>query len=348
VFDSEIRESIDQADVFVLLVTPHIAEKGNYVLAEEYPYAVKCGKPIVAVEMERPKWGFLLKFPNVRLVKLKKMDAVFRRILSEEKVVKEIGADRSYYLGRAYLQGIFTERDQERGLALLSNAGENHYPQAIEFLLNTYRDNSNYSQLRYWASKAETVSHNGIALSKSQVARIYLDLIATNYRLSDFEQSEKWIKKAFAQFEDPDDSSAVERSDYAKLLHETASFYFYKNDYEQAIDFYEKALTYYHPVSDELDRIAIHNNLGAVYMLVNNYPKAEEHQQAALEARIKLWGPDAPQTAMSYQNIARYHWKREEYQVALGLIMQAIGIFESYWGRGGAGRGGTYHHGACL
>ena len=142
-YDKLIEKKIEECDLFILLVTPNILEKKNYVMSVEYPAAVRFGKTIVPVEMEVVNPRKLQKhykgIPKAispqssgslscALIPIKKP---IQFLVDEDSTIE---GRRLYNLGLAYLNGKDVEQDNERAISLLEQAAQLPFLPAIKKL----------------------------------------------------------------------------------------------------------------------------------------------------------------------------------------------------------------------
>ena len=166
------RQSIDRimkdSCAFALLVTPHILEKRddgtpNFVMGEEYPMAKAYGKPILPAEMEPTDQGLLtIEYPEIPQCIDPKSEEEFRcRLLDSligfAKSENNNDPEHNYLIGLAYLEGIDTEIDTEKGLKLITKAAEEGSTEAMDRLFHMYymgiSVTTDYDKAIYWAQK---------------------------------------------------------------------------------------------------------------------------------------------------------------------------------------------------
>jgi hypothetical protein len=173
IFDEEIRGSIRRSDAFVLLVTPHLQEPGNYVLTQEYPYATSLDKTIIAVEGEpTDRADFLNKYPTVgNYTVLKEQRDAFRAVLAPNAFVRNPDPERSYLLGMAFLKGILVERSIRHAIELLVASAEDATTASIRAAIqlsdlyeNGISMDVDYEEALRWRARAVEISKetNGI------------------------------------------------------------------------------------------------------------------------------------------------------------------------------------------
>jgi hypothetical protein len=126
-FNLTIRKELDESDLFLLAVTPRMLEQGNYVIREEYPYAIREGKPVVPVQVEdTDQKGMSAVFkdipPVVQIWDNDKFKESIISALGRKGTPAELKARQKYLLGMAYLSGIRVERNAQRAAGLLEEA----------------------------------------------------------------------------------------------------------------------------------------------------------------------------------------------------------------------------------
>ena len=143
-FNREIRQMLQNSDIFVLVVTPSLLEKDNYVMAKEYPAVIKQKKPILPIEMEETDRdrleGYYEALPPC--VPGEETEA-FQAALSEKLTILPVKSyddspAHKFLIGAAYLEGIDVEIDNEKALELIMEAAEAGIPEAIEYLVVMY------------------------------------------------------------------------------------------------------------------------------------------------------------------------------------------------------------------
>ena len=143
-FNESIRKALAESQLFVLAVTPNLLETGNYVMREEYPEARRTGKPILPAEMEKTDREALRKdfldLPDP--VDPHEDGAVTKAVLDAlgALAVRENDEDpkHNFFIGLAYLSGLFVEKDQTRAVALITAAAEAGLTEAMEKLVTMY------------------------------------------------------------------------------------------------------------------------------------------------------------------------------------------------------------------
>ena len=143
-FNDAIRKALEKSELFTLVVTPNLLERGNYVMTEEYPKAQKSEKPILPVEMAETNKAKLEQcFQQIpRTVSPQKgneldetmLEHLHRIALSEN----DSNPQHNFLIGLAYLDGIDVEVDNHRAVNLITGAAETGHEAAMRKLVSMY------------------------------------------------------------------------------------------------------------------------------------------------------------------------------------------------------------------
>ena len=141
-FNAAIIRALEKSGLFVLAVTPHLLETGNYVMTQEFPAARGAGKPILPVEMDpTDRAGLEAAYPGIPpCAEAATLPAGLQAAL-RGLALRENDADpaHTYFIGLAYLAGIDVEVDKKRGGDLICDAARRGLPEAMEKLVAMYR-----------------------------------------------------------------------------------------------------------------------------------------------------------------------------------------------------------------
>lgn len=171
-FNEAIASSLEEADLFLLTVTPNLLEDPNYVKDTEYPLAVSQGKPIVAASMvstdEEDLRTHYEDLPNVASVTDESTktsqnaptlaEAIEAALDSIDVSDAAQGPEHDFFIGAAYMNGIDVEIDRERGVKLIRRAADSGYAEAMSFFEAAYWNGigveRSYSKSIEWCEKA--------------------------------------------------------------------------------------------------------------------------------------------------------------------------------------------------
>lgn len=143
-FTDAIRDALIKSELFVLAITPSIVEDGNYVLREEYPLAKSEKKLILPAELIPTDRNELMrKFDELPdctdAYNSSALSGALRQALNRFVLQKNDSDPQHIYLiGCAYLNGIDMEKDVEKALALITEAAETGYEEAMIKLADMY------------------------------------------------------------------------------------------------------------------------------------------------------------------------------------------------------------------
>lgn len=169
-FNDEIKNKIKECNIFSLVITPNLVIEDNYVKNIEYPMAIKLNKRILSVECEKTSLSTLNEqYPGVLLTIVKNdFESILQALNSTIKNsnLKSFTTQKKYYLGLAYINGIYVERNVRIGINLLESAAqESHieaclelskiYESSIEFY--DFEKSQNYYK-NYWILRAKKFS----------------------------------------------------------------------------------------------------------------------------------------------------------------------------------------------
>ncbi len=141
-FPEALQKAIVDSNLLLLSVTPDTLEEGNYILQEELPFAKRINKQMLAAESlptstERfhseigAKYG-LQKHSIADIVELLKS-----MLLTSSYEIDE-SPMHLYFIGLAYLNGIFVEKNISRGIDLIQDAANRDLTEAIRKLVDIY------------------------------------------------------------------------------------------------------------------------------------------------------------------------------------------------------------------
>lgn len=139
-----LEKQIADSEVMILVVTPNILERGNYVLKHEYPSACTNGKKIIPIQViptnihkfKRlfPDMGKVIDVKDEKMLEIE-MANVFSGIKSRHD-----NPEHCFLIGLAYLDGIYVERDLEKAEKLITFAANNKCPEAYGQLISMYEE----------------------------------------------------------------------------------------------------------------------------------------------------------------------------------------------------------------
>lgn len=337
-FDEEIEKALTDSDGFVLLVTPNLAAKGNYVQEVEYPMASKKKKPVVCVEtLATDLAQFTKLFPGTEIVvPLDSPDALrdaFRNKLSLEN------RDNLYLLGMAYLRGIGVERDFERAIRLLevaanecSKSGLKAANQLADIYENGISTSIHYTNALAWRKKVAAHSEKLLGLEHPDTATSYNNIAGVYSKQGDYTRAVEWYQKALVV----DEKVFGKKHPYtATSYNNIAGVYESLGDCARALELYQKALAVREKVlgKEHPSTATSYNNIALVYTYQGDYTRALEWYQKSLLVLEKFLGKEHPNTAKTYNNIALVYNHLGDYTRAMEWLQKALVIDEKVLGK---------------
>ena len=309
-----ISNAIEQSACAVLVVTPHLTEKGNYIHTIEYPDILKKCKPIIPIEMSPTDITVLHSmFPKLPYMidgnKIEVIEQALETILKKRDNRKDLSAEREYLIGLAYLNGIDVERNVDRALKVITLAAQKGYIEAMAQLAVMYEEGvgvkQNYETMLKWMIKChDTVEQtylrsscieNGIRLLKVQKILIS----KSRGLLNDWVRTELWMNRALKLTEKLLQNEKMSEElcyEIALLYMEFGNIEFLKGEIANAIDWFQNGLKILE--NDFLDiqgstklrvvRLDLISRLGAVFIQEGNLDRGEYLEKQFLNESFKL------------------------------------------------------------
>lgn len=334
VFDDEIRDAINKADVFLLLVTPNITQDGNYVLTEEYPYAVRLKKRIIAVEAAPTNYKeFRANFRHVdKYVKIGDLEKGFRSYLPDGRLTT-LNADRKYWLGVAFMLGLMVEKDAERTVKLFETCAGDYSDTsaylAITQLIKIYQlglgIRPDIQKVLHWLLKTEDFVRQ-THREDSELAMSAYHRIGIIYReLGRHESAVEYFEKALAYAQRHNRAQNV-----AEIRGDMTNLYADMGDLSKREELLEKNQNAFD--SGSLETAIVYSQKADLADDRKEYGQALEFYKKSLEIRLARQGEAHPDTVNVYCNMAVTHQHAGQYDKALELYQKALAVREQTLG----------------
>ena len=285
-FNEAIKDAFQKSSLFAMAVTPHLEEKGNYVMRVEYPMArdrkkESTGFEIVPVEMYEPQdgeEGTDWRIDQSRLAgheefsyrEIEDLEDEHRPVEMNqafidalEKIAKKEhdgSARHKFFIGLAYLNGIDMEVDPELALELLIEAAEDQEPsmEAAAKLADMY------------------LNGEGVERNRSEAIRWQLKL------------ADQYLA-AYEKNHDPKEHRGYGTA-YFKALRKLSEIYKDGGNARHAVRCLEKALAFCTRLEEEVgvreqqrDKALILNRLGSIYYEYSEYGSARTYFEKAAQ-----------------------------------------------------------------
>ena len=299
-YNIEIKENIKDSLLFTLCVTPNITEGNNYVIREEYPYALESGITRFPVEMaETNREDLKDKFKKIEEATAID-DSNFRKKL-ENKILespkgikkKEDTPEHLYLIGLAYLTGFGVEKNSSRAIKLIMKAAEAGFPEAKQRLFWAYYLLADYTNALIWAKKA-------YEYNREKYGEKNTDTLTYRHFIADV-----LLKMG---------KSATESSEKKKTINDAIDIY--KEIYVVRCECLGK---------DHLHTITTLNNIAAAYNELGDTDSALEQYQEIQDILKKSPDKYPVETRLTNDNqIASIYYKKDDYKQAIKTLEPAI------------------------
>ena len=177
-FNDAIKRAIEKSDLFVMAVTPNLVCESNYILTTEYPMAKEAGKLIIPAEMVKTDRASLIENYNQLPTPIdahneKELSEILLSTIHSLALKESEGSpEHTFFIGLAYLEGIDVEVDHERALSLITSAADEGLREAIEKLVNMYKNGKgverSYETALMWRERLVNLSEREYRLSPDE------------------------------------------------------------------------------------------------------------------------------------------------------------------------------------
>ncbi len=228
-FDEVLKDKLRQCDLMTLAITPNLLETKNYVHETEYPFAVDNNIKVLPIELTvTDRIQFSTMYPKLsKAVSVENKEELIERLTDLLSTVawsdRMDDPQHTFYLGLAYLYGIDTNTDRNKGAAMIKDSAEQGFVDAIEkraamFMYGEVETvssdkaiewQSKAIRLRVEAFEAEGSFENAVAAGMSY--RTMGDY--KEYPYDDYVQAKKWFETAL----DLADTEKLEEEALCKL-----------------------------------------------------------------------------------------------------------------------------------
>lgn len=268
-FNHSIAKSIQDSNLFLMVVTPNLINESNYIMTDEYPLARSFSppKPILPVEMRPTNLSTLTRsYPGIPPCVSGEDTAALSQILQLHfqhchifPGQKEKDGEHLLLMGLAYLGGIDVEENFHRALTLLNLAADQGVIEAMQRLASIYR----YGQ--------GVPRHPQTAL--------------------------KWQERIAAHLQDLFDKTAEERHaiHFLCALDELAELYFEEKNFTRSQEICRRALTLCDHLmqsfySQEMERYRanFYDLMGELVCAAGHPEESPEYFREALSIRQKI------------------------------------------------------------
>ena len=322
-FSDAIRKALRDSQLFVLAVTPNLTEPANYVMTTEYPMARKEGKCVLPAEMCPTDRDTLENTFEALPACTDAHDgtALSDALLSALRTVACRENDtpmHDFFIGLAYLSGVDVEVDHERALALITSAADRGLSEALDKLVDMYRNGigveRNYRTAIDWLIKKA-------ALAQTRYKKKPNDDTATGFivccyacgdalcEIADLEEAMPWYRRGTALAEQFINQAPrgirrlfAKKTDNTVMRHNLAVGYEclgnvaeMQGDLNSAENYYQQALTISLALAEESKTVRMYrsllssyNHLGCIAKLKGDFERAETYYRQELKLALTI------------------------------------------------------------
>ncbi|WP_422360229.1 CHAT domain-containing protein [Reichenbachiella sp.] len=180
----------------------------------------------------------------------------------------------------------------------------------------------------YCSELAVSLAENNPSMDSTMFARVYLAAANAQSAKLQLDEAMSSVKKGLWIKKNQQDSI----DSYTQELHNSlAIIYYYKNNFNRAINHYRKALEIASELTpDNLSYPAMYlSNIGLCYMVDRNLDSASYLFEKSLQIRIELFGEESLQASRIYENLGFVHKERGAFKKALTYYQKALSVYQN-------------------
>ncbi len=264
-FNESIKEALQKSGLFVLTVTPNLVNEINYIMTTEYPMAKQEGKPILPAELvPTDREELSQKYEDIPTIADAHNDSELSDALLEsikKMAIKENdkNPEHNFFIGLAYLGGVDVEVDHEKALSLITSAAEAGLPEAMEKLVDMYRNGigvkRDYFKAIEWQEGLVAIREKRYKQEKTPEAAV--DYCSGLMNLGQCFEEVKDIQAAIVIYKKLENFAASKNISFSKRLlgisYASLGTMFYEdNKLDEAKEYCEKAVTIFESIIAEL------------------------------------------------------------------------------------------------
>ena len=338
-FVDSIQKALADSKLFALLVTPNLLEEPdgqpNFVMAEEYPAAVKAEKLVLPAEMVPTDHGALAeKFPSIPDCADPQDDTAFKERLlqSLQKIAvtaNDHDPEHNFLIGLAYLDGIDVEVNRKRGLELITLAAEKNLPEAMQKLLNLYYNDFcgpyGYPKAVKWAerlyiycAKKHGNEHPNTLMAVNNLAYAY-------QKNKDFDKAAELREYLYMV---KVTQLGEEHLDTLCELHRLSSTYVENKQLQKALTAAKKEFVLRDKLQglEHLNTMQSMSSLARIYGMLDYHSVAAELYEKVFSLQSSSLGEEHWETRRSLCHLADEYDKMQQYEKAKDLYERAYAI----------------------
>lgn len=149
--------------------------------------------------------------------------------------------------------------------------------------------------------------------------------------MGDYDTAMKYNNRALVASQKQDGEQSMNT---ALCYNNIASSYYYKKDYRQALDNFQKTISIWSELlGEDYEMVArAYDNVASVYMEQGNYGEARKNLDKAFEIKKRLYGDNSPELGELYLNRGGLCEKQKDYEGAAENYSKAYELFIAKYG----------------
>ncbi len=316
-FNHEIEKAINKCDVFSVVFTPNMVNEVNYIITTEYPIAKANKKYIFPVELVGTNKQMVIDvfedIPDLIDIHDKELfsNSLRNILLSLNIKENDFSPKHKYLIGLAYLSGIDVEVNTKKGIKILTKCGDFEYLPALEKLVDIYHRGHgvpiDYDKAIALQNTIINIKKKTISLNKIEEHLDYINsicdcasLLIESYKIK---QAIEMLHDAIKLLDTIEENRLDKEALYYYNLCYNQLAFCYKNQnkldsageyYKKAIDLFERFYAIKKAEVNIEEYLAgymsnIYNNLGALFLELNDYEYAKDYIEAAFSVQKQLF-----------------------------------------------------------
>lgn len=344
-YNDELQQRISECDVFLILGTEAAVQEDNYILKHEYPEARNAEKLMILICVDKSveiqcRQCFSYAQTVIETGQLSSVGRVLVEILREKKGKMDAEPyEKSYLLGKAYLEGVLTETNRAEGVRLLEQAADGGHVPAMRLLAHLYHEGigvaTNPEKEFAWLTKAANTVKDGMESVQHDFKELH-DLIDLNWQQGDIRLRQVDYEGAFkcysrmlevARIIRKFDSDDLSFSTYETMaLNKLANVRTYQGRLCEAREYLEEALKIRENIDHQALRLGGDIDYAETLMMLGNIERGEKNYFAALHYYHKSL--DAAKEHDKYVFSSRAYDLMCDVSESIGIIAVEQGEFQ--------------------
>lgn len=343
-FNEAIKEAMEKSKLFSMVVTPNLINEANYVQSTEYPAAKEAGKPVFPAESV-PTDAEKLKelYPDIPDTVDANGAEFSKELLNTIRkiAIKENDKDpkHNYLIGLAYLNGIDVEKNEEKGIELITSAAEAGLFEAIKKLYEISRDyyyDFSFSESENIAKKTIRILNNlydNYVNMEDKEIELKLSIVSllSNIFYSSYnsQESEKLLLEQLETIGHMDNIQSVTVLCFIEEYYlSLADIYIFEHKYDKAKNNLKKALNNLYKFNNDYYLNMVKEKLANLFENINEYEKAE-NLYLELSNLYEKKDEIAKFTIINH-NLAELYFLQNKYDKAENIMVRTLKIFSDY------------------